>query len=90
MSVSGRSRDTNVQIWDAQANKSTNRIENLLSWGWHARIVGTFINLKSVYDEVNGDLNRSPSSVLSKSRHWVFGRICHVPQLKNARECIAI
>jgi hypothetical protein len=47
-----------VQVWDAQANKSIDKIENLFSWDWHAGIVGTFINLKSVHDEVNGDLNQ--------------------------------
>ena len=52
----GPTRDTNVQIWDAQAHKSIDKIENLFSWGWHAGIVGTFI--KSVHDEVNGDLDR--------------------------------
>jgi hypothetical protein len=42
MSILGRL----VTLWDAQANKRIEKIENLFSLGWHAGIVGTFISLE--------------------------------------------
>jgi hypothetical protein len=47
-------RDANVQIWDAQANKILDKIEDLFSWGWHAGTVRTLI--KCVHDEITSDL----------------------------------
>jgi hypothetical protein len=52
----GSTRDTYVEVWDAQANKILDKTEDLFSWGWHARIVGTLV--ECIHDEVNGALIR--------------------------------
>jgi hypothetical protein len=41
-----------VQIWDPQASKILDKIEDLFSWGWHAGIVGTLV--ESINNEING------------------------------------
>jgi hypothetical protein len=51
----GSTRDANVQIWNVQANKILDKIENIFSCGRHAGIVGTLI--ESIYYDVDGDLN---------------------------------
>ena len=48
----GSTSDTDVQIWEAKAVKILDKIENLFSCRWQARIIGTLI--ESVYDQVYG------------------------------------
>ena len=52
----GSTRDTYVKVWEAQTNEVVDKIEDLFSWGWHARIVGTLV--KRIDDDVNGTLDR--------------------------------
>ena len=52
----GSTRDTYVKVWEAQANEIVDKIEDLFSWGWQARIVGTLV--KRIHDDVNGTLDR--------------------------------
>ena len=49
-------RDTYMQVWEAQANKVLDKIEDLFSWCRHARIVGTLV--EGIHNYVNGALNR--------------------------------
>jgi hypothetical protein len=49
----GSTRDADMEVWDAQANKILDKIEDLFSWGWHARIVWTFI------ERINDDVDRA-------------------------------
>ena len=51
----GPTRDANVQIWDAQANEILDKIKDLLSWSWHAGIIGTLV--EGIHYDVDGDLN---------------------------------
>ena len=51
----GSARDTNVQVWEAQADKVIDKIEDFFSCGWQARIVRTLV--ESIHDKVDGALN---------------------------------
>jgi hypothetical protein len=50
----GSTRNTDVSVWEVQANKILDKIEDLFSWGWHAGTVRTLI--KCVHDEITSDL----------------------------------
>jgi hypothetical protein len=52
----GSTCDTYMQVWEAQADQIMDKIKDLFSWGWQARIVGTLV--KRIHDEVNGALDR--------------------------------
>ena len=51
----GSTGDTNVQIWEAQANKFLDKIEDFFSCSWQTRIIGAFI--KSIQDQINWALS---------------------------------
>ena len=52
----GSTRDTDMQVGDAQANKVLEKFKDLFSCGWHAKTVGTLV--ESINDEVKGALTR--------------------------------